>query len=77
MAAKVTPKRKPAKRRPVVDRKARESIDRIIDVLEDLVEQNERLWNSLYSAWVSIESLENKDKLAREARKLEKELNIQ
>lgn len=76
MAAKVTPKRKPAKRRPVVDRKARESIDAILVVLDDLVEQNERLWNSLMSAWVDIELLQDAGRLEKDARNLERELNI-
>ena len=67
-------KRKP--RRSSVDKQARESIASILVVLEDLVEQNERLWNSLHSAWVDIDILKDDGKLAKEARKLERELGV-
>lgn len=67
---------KKRKKRGTIDRKARKSIDAIIVVLEDLVEQNERLWNSLMSAWVDIELLQDAGKLAKEARKLERELGV-
>lgn len=67
-------KRKP--RRSSVDKQARKSIEAILVVLEDLVEQNERLWNSLHSAWVDIEILKDNGKLAKEAKALERELKI-
>ena len=73
------PPSRPKKRKPRqsnVDRKARESIDRILDVLDELVAENERIWNSLMSAWVDIDILKDAGKLARDAKKLEKELGI-
>lgn len=73
------PPSRPKKRKPRssnIDRKARESIDRILDVLDELVAENERIWNSLMSAWVDIDILKDAGKLAKEARKLEKELGI-
>lgn len=74
MAVGSTKKRKP--RRSSVDKQARASIEAMLAVLEDLVEQNERLWNSLHSAWVDIDILKDDGKLAREARNLEMELNV-
>lgn len=74
MAAGSVKKRKP--RRSSVDKQARKSIKAILAVLEDLVEQNERLWNSLHSAWVDIDILKDDGKLAKEAKALEKELKI-
>ena len=74
MAVGSTKKRKP--RRSSVDKRARKSIDAILAVLEDLVEQNERLWNSLSSAWVDIDILKDNGKLAKEAKALERELKI-
>ncbi|MBI1324377.1 hypothetical protein GC170_14495 [bacterium] len=67
----------PEVQKRAVDREARKSIDAILVVLEDLVEQNERLWNSLQSAWVDIDILKDAGKLARDAKKLEKELGIE
>jgi hypothetical protein len=64
------------RRKPVVDRKAREMIRQTLDIIEDLIDQNERQWNSLMSAWVDIDILKDQGKLAEEARKLERELEI-
>jgi len=71
------------RRKPVVDKQARKSIEAILTVLEELVdrdqiatEDRQRLWNSVMSAWVSIEHLEDAGKLAKEGRKLEKELGV-
>ncbi len=64
------------RRKPVVDKKARELIRQMLEIIEDLIDQNERQWNSLMSAWVDIDILKDQGKLAREARELEKELGI-
>jgi len=63
-------------KRSTIDRKARASIQQILDILTDMVDQNERQWNSLMSAWVDIDILKDQGKLAEEARKLERELEI-
>lgn len=67
---------KKRKKRSTVDRKARKSIQQILEILEDLIGDNERQWNSLMSAWVDIEILQDNGKLEREAKNLEKELRI-
>lgn len=67
-------KRKP--RRSSVDKQARKSIHDILGILEHLVDENERLWNSLMSAWVDIEILKDDGKIAKEAKALERELKI-
>lgn len=67
---------KKRKNRSTVDRKARESIQQILEILEDLIESDERQWNSIMSAWVDIEILQDDGKLAKEARKLEREIGV-
>lgn len=64
------------RRKPVVDKQARELIRQMLDIIEDLIDQNEKQWNSLHSAWVDIDILKDAGKLAKEARKLEKELDV-
>lgn len=51
-------------------------IEELVATAENQADENRRLWNSLMSAWVDIDILKDDGKLAKEARKLEKELHV-
>lgn len=71
-----------AAKKPTVEDAFR-SIREVIDVLEHVVqdietlsESQQRIWNSLMSAWVDIDLLKDGGKLKKNAARLEKELKI-
>jgi hypothetical protein len=74
-------KRKP--KRSTIDRKARrdhaelaDRLDKVIDVVDELIDFVNLNRNSLDSLWVEVECMQTRDKIKAEARKLEKELDI-
>lgn len=74
-------KRKP--RRATIDRKARAEVaelaarlDKVIEVVDELIDFVNLARNSLDSLWVEVECMQHSKKIKREARKLERELDI-
>ena len=51
-------------------------VEELVATADNQAEENRRLWNSLLSAWVDIDILKDDGKLAKDAKKLEKELRI-
>jgi len=52
------------------------SIQALWKFAEDVTDENERLWNSLYSAWAEIDALKDRGRLRRTAEAIEKELDV-
>ena len=81
MAEVASKKRKP---KQAIDRKAQAEIadlvarlDKVIEVIDELIDFVNRARNSLDSLWVEVECMQTRDKIRREARKLEKELGVE
>lgn len=81
MAKVASGKRQP--RKPTIDRTARADVaalaarlDILIEVVDELIDFVTLARNSLDSLWVEVECMQTREKVRREAKKLERELGV-